>query len=77
MLDTQPQTVSPACVPRSRGQHQPYRDLESDASKLASQLETRALRCEFAPERKRLRILAAAQSQIANCLAGVGVKSNA
>ena len=78
MLDTQPETVSPAPVPASRGElrKHPYHDLQYDAARLAARLELRALRCEFPPERKRLRVLAAAQAQIAGCLAGVGAKSN-
>lgn len=79
MLDTQPESVSPAPLPQSRGEQRghPYRDLQSDASKLATRLELRALRCGSLSERRRLRVLAAAQVQIAQCLAGVGFKSNA
>jgi hypothetical protein len=78
MLDTQPESVSPAPVRESRGERgHPYRDLQGEASKLATRLELRALRCESASERRRLGVLAAAQVQIAQCLAGVGVKSNA
>ena len=79
MLDTQPESVSPAPTPQSRGEQRghPYRDLQSDASKLAVRLEMLAVRCHCASEKKRLRVLAAAQVQIAQCLAGVGVKSNA
>jgi hypothetical protein len=78
MLSSETQTVSRRVRPSSRGElrSHPYSDLQSRASELASRLEIRALRCEFAPERKRLRVLAAAQSQIAACLSGVGVKSN-
>ena len=41
MLDTQPESVSPAPTPQSRGEQRghPYRDLQSDASKLAIRLE--------------------------------------
>jgi hypothetical protein len=70
----EPTLVSPSLPSPSRGGH-PYKDLEGDARSLAVRLEFRALRTEYAPERKRLRVLAAAQIQIAQCLAGVGVKN--
>jgi hypothetical protein len=78
MMTAEPKPVSPAPVPESRPELRghPYRDLQNDASKLATRLELRALRCESTTERKRLRVLAAAQVQVAQCLSNTGVKSN-
>jgi hypothetical protein len=74
MLETQ--TVSPQPPPESRGELRghPYRRLEAAARALTKRLENLAERCPSASERKRLGVLAAAQSQITQCLSNVGVR---
>jgi hypothetical protein len=76
MLSSETQTVSalPALESRADLRGHPYRDLEADARELTVRLEMRALRCASASERKRLRVLAAAQAQITSCLSNVGAK---
>jgi hypothetical protein len=53
-----------------------YADLQNYARYLAEGLECRAIACLSASERRRLRVLAAAAQQIAQCLRSTGVKSN-
>jgi hypothetical protein len=66
---------SPSPLPASRGKGHPYGDLANDARNLADRLECRALACQSASERKRLRVLAAAATQICQCLTSTGIKN--
>jgi hypothetical protein len=78
MQTAEPNLSSPAPAPASRAELRggsPYRDLAADSRNLSLRLELRALACEFAPERKRLRTLSAAALQIAQCLSGFGAKN--
>ena len=59
---------------RRKGKGCPYGDLANTAQDLADALETRALSCESASERRRLRVLSAAASQISECLRQTGVR---
>lgn len=58
----EPRRGDPYCVPRALAQ------------RLADDLAYRASSCQSAAERKRLTVLAAASSQISQCLENVGAK---
>jgi hypothetical protein len=52
----------------------PYEELQRRAEKLSEDLEQEAIRCEFRPERERLRLLSAVFLKAAGCLSGLGVR---